>query len=82
MSFDSIFDKICIGCGRILRTAKKPELRGSVDFKCGIYPDADSDTSVADISIKGEPRVKLADLILAALAIRAAYRLLRALFRD
>lgn len=82
MSFDCFLDKICVFCGRLFRTMKKPELRGSIDLKCGVYPDSDCDTSVADLTVKGEPRVKLIDVILAALAIRAIYRLLRTLFRD
>ena len=79
---DELLKKICVSGARIMRSLKKPELRASVDVKCDVYPDDESDTPVSNVKINYEPRIKVVDLVLAALALRAVYRLLRELFKD
>ena len=82
MKFNDLADKIAVGLARVGRSLQKPEVRAKVDVECDIYPDSDSETPSASIKVKNEPKMKLWDLFLAAVALRAVYRLLRAVFRD
>ena len=82
MNFNDIADKMIVGLARFGRSLRKPELRAKVDVECHVYPDGESDTPTASVNIKNEPKIKIAELILALIAVRAIYRLLRDIFRD
>ena len=82
MSIYELTDKICIKAARVCRTLKKPELRARIDVECEIYPDSDSESPAVNTKIKGAPKIKVLDLVLGLVALRAIYRLLRIIFKD
>ena len=82
MDFNELTDKMCIKAARVCRTLKKPELRAKIDVECDIYPDSESESPVINTKIKGTPKIKVLDLVLGLVAIRAIYRLLREIFAD
>ena len=82
MEFNDIFDKVCVKAARVCRIMSKPELRSKIDVECEIYPDEESTDTVAKAKIKCEPKIKLVNIVLGAVAIRATYRLFRELFKD
>ena len=56
-------ENIITSAARLYRELNKPILRSRIDSSCDIYADEESDDPMISIDVKGEPKVKLLDLL-------------------
>ena len=56
-------ERIICSAARLYREINKPVLRSRVDMEHDIYADGEAEEPMLSVSVKGEPEVKLLDLI-------------------
>jgi hypothetical protein len=72
---------ICPFLARVYRTLNRPVLRSKTDIDCKVYPSAEDTEAVVSLKVKGDPEVKLLDLILLIVIIKAACTVMGAIWR-
>lgn len=62
MNVDRI-EKVICSAARLYREINKPLLSSRIDMTHELYADEESDEPMMTVDVKGEPRVKLLDLV-------------------
>ena len=60
---------VIISAARLYRELNKPILRSRIDMTHDVYADEEAEEPALTVSVKGEPKVKLLDLLIVGSAI-------------